>query len=129
MAFLGLKKNTNSKTKVSTTKSTAVAKIQSERKTNTHDPKVLSVLGIPRITEKGASLSENFNIYTFEVAPHSTKKIVAKAVAEIYKVHPVKVNILPVPSKKIFSRGKYGRKSGGKKAYVFLKKGEKIEFV
>ena len=57
------------------------------------------------------------------------RESIAKAVAEIYKVVPVKVNIINLPAKKVFARGKAGRKSGVRKASVYLKKGDKIEFV
>jgi len=42
---------------------------------------------------------------------------------------PIKVRIVNLPSKKTLARGKVGRKPGVKKAYVYLKKGEKIEFI
>lgn len=82
----------------------------------------------PRITEKSGIQAEVAGIYTFEVATSANKKSIAKAVKEIYKVTPVKVNITNLPSKKVFSRGKLGRQSGVKKAVVYLKKGDKIEF-
>jgi large subunit ribosomal protein L23 len=82
----------------------------------------------PRITEK-ASIMAAQNIYTFEVAKSATKPQVARAIKEIYNVMPTKVNIVPIPSKHVFSRGKAGVKSGSRKAYVELKEGDKIEFV
>ncbi len=83
----------------------------------------------PRITEKSGLKAEQESVYTFEVTTKANKKNVAKAVKELYKVTPVKVNITNLPAKKIFSRGKFGRKTGVKKAVVYLKKGDKIEFV
>jgi large subunit ribosomal protein L23 len=83
----------------------------------------------PRITEKSGLQAEMAGVYTFEVMPEANKKSIAKAVKEIYKVTPVKVNITNLPMKKVFSRGKSGQKSGVKKAVVYLKKGDKIEFV
>ncbi len=83
----------------------------------------------PRITEKAGIQAETMGVYTFEVTPKANKKNVAKAIKEIYKVTPVKVNIVNLPMKKVFSRGKKGQTSGVKKAVVFLKKGDKIEFV
>lgn len=83
----------------------------------------------PRITEKSGLQAESSNIYTFEVTAKANKKNVSKAIKEIYKVTPVKVNITNLPAKKVFSRGKTGRTSGVKKAVVYLKKGDKIEFV
>ena len=83
----------------------------------------------PRITEKSGIQAEALGVYTFEVTDKANKKNIAKAVKELYKVTPVKVNITNLPAKKVFSRGKVGRKSGVKKAIVYLKKGDKIEFV
>lgn len=83
----------------------------------------------PRITEKSGLQAENLGVYTFEVTAKANKKNIAKAVKEIYKVTPVKVNITNLPPKVVFTRGKTGRKSGVKKAVVYLKKGDKIEFV
>ena len=83
----------------------------------------------PRITEKSGIQAEALGVYTFEVTAKANKKNIAKAVKELYKVTPVKVNITNLPAKKVFSRGKVGRRSGVKKAVVYLKKGDKIEFV
>ncbi len=83
----------------------------------------------PRITEKSGIQAEALGVYTFEVTEKANKKNVAKAVKELYKVTPVKVNITNLPAKIVFTRGKTGRKSGVKKAVVYLKKGDKIEFV
>lgn len=82
----------------------------------------------PRITEK-ASFNAEQNVYTFDVMPSANKTEIKKAIFQLYKVKPVKVNILMVPSKQVFSKGKKGTKSGGKKALVYLKKGDKIEII
>jgi len=83
----------------------------------------------PRITEKSGLQAENTNVYTFEVTTKANKKNIAKAVKELYKVTPIKVNIINLPAKVVVARGKVGRKAGIKKALVTLKKGDKIEFV
>ena len=82
----------------------------------------------PRITEK-ATASLEANTYVFEVTKNSNKKSIALAVAQIYKVKPLSVRIARTPAKHVFVRGKAGVKQGVKKAYVTLKKGDKIEFV
>jgi large subunit ribosomal protein L23 len=88
-----------------------------------------SVILRPRITEKASFKFEVNNAYVFEIAKDADKKKVEKAVLEIYKVKPVKVNIVKNPSKRVFVRGKRGVKSGVKKAYVYLKEGDKIEII
>ena len=80
------------------------------------------------MTEKGSNLLEQ-NIYTFNVATSANKEEIKKAIFSLYKVKPIKVNILKIPYKGIVSRGKKGTKGGGKKALVYLKAGDKIEFI
>jgi large subunit ribosomal protein L23 len=87
-----------------------------------------NIIRNPRITEKAAYAADK-NVYTFDVAPGVSSVEVAKAVFSIYKVKPVKVNVTAIPKKKVLRRNILGVKGGGKKAYVYLKKGDKIEFV
>ena len=82
----------------------------------------------PRVTEKGSFAMEQ-NVYTFDITADANKTEIKKAIFALYKVKPVKVNVLPVPKKKIMSKGKEGTKGGGRKAFVYLKKGDKIEFI
>ncbi|OHA91653.1 MAG: 50S ribosomal protein L23 [Candidatus Zambryskibacteria bacterium RIFCSPHIGHO2_01_FULL_49_18] len=83
----------------------------------------------PRITEKAAIFADKHNVYVFEVEKDATKKSIAVSVKEAYKVTPIKVRIVNIPAKKVFVRGKHGEKGAVKKAYVELKKGEKIELI
>lgn len=87
------------------------------------------ILRNPRITEKTAIVSSG-SVYVFDIDPRATKTQVKKAVEMIYKVKPIKVNITKIAKKPVKSRKirKTYYKSGGKKAYVFLKKGETIQF-
>ncbi len=82
----------------------------------------------PRITEKASMLQEK-NVFVFNVPLTATKRSVAKAVEAQYKVHPVKVNMVRVLAKNVIVRNKAGKTNRGKKAYVFLKKGETIKLV
>ena len=88
-----------------------------------------NVLNSPRITEKAAILADKNNVYTFEVSKEATKDSVAASVKESYKVTPLKVRVVNLPARKVFRRGRVGTKSGVKKAYVYLKKGDKIELM
>jgi large subunit ribosomal protein L23 len=87
-----------------------------------------SLIKNPRITEKASNLS-GARAYTFDVATSANKTEIKKAVFQIYKVHPVRVNILPITKKNIVVRGKLGSRGGGKKAVVYLKPGDEIKFV
>jgi len=85
-----------------------------------------------RVTEKAANLAANLNQYTFEVAPGANRKEVARAVAKVFNVEVVKVNIMnKKPKLKIdrTRRGRPGTKGGHKKAIVTLKEGDAIEIV
>lgn len=88
--------------------------------------KYANVILRPRITEK-ASFVQEAGVYAFEVASNATKKQVADTIKIFYKVTPIKINIVKNPAKVIFVKGKKGIKAGVKKAYVYLKKGDKIE--
>ncbi len=89
------------------------------------------VLTRPRITEKASYLasSDKGGVYTFEVSPRANKALVSKAISELFKVTPAKVNIINTKPKNVFKRGKRGVVGGIKKAMVYLKKGDKIDIV
>lgn len=80
----------------------------------------------PHITEK-ATFSAEKSVYVFEVAPDSTKSSIKKSFQSKYKVNPIKISTVTIPAKNVFVRGKRGKKSGYKKAYVYLAKGQKLE--
>jgi len=82
----------------------------------------------PRITEKATDKQQD-NVYVFEINSDSNKRMIIRAFYQIYKVRPLKVNIAKNPSKNVSARGKKGVKSGVKKAYIYLKEGDKIDIV
>lgn len=86
------------------------------------------VLLRPRVTEKATALSER-GVYAFEVTNRATAGAVKAAVRALYSVSPVKVAFVPMRRKTIVVKGKPGRTKGGRKAYVYLKEGNKIEIV
>lgn len=88
----------------------------------------MSIIKRPRVTEK-ATMSAESGAYVFEVSKDSTKAQIGKAISMMYKVTPLKVRVVNLPAKKVFVRGKWGEKTGIKKAYVYLKKGDKIEII
>ncbi len=87
-----------------------------------------AVLKGPRVTEKAAILSENNNVYTFNVAVSANAQQIAQAIKDTYKVTPVKVSVVSIPAKTMWARGRTGKTTSAKKAYVYLKKGDVIEF-
>ncbi|MFP4156563.1 MAG: 50S ribosomal protein L23 [Opitutales bacterium] len=85
-----------------------------------------------RVTEKAANLAANLNQYTFEVAPGANRKEVARAVAKVFNVEVVNVNIMNKKPKLKMDRtrrGRPGTQGGYKKAIVTLKEGDAIEIV
>ncbi len=91
---------------------------------------VYDVIKKPLITEKATERKESQSQYLFEIDANATKVDIRKAIQEMFNVKVVDVRVMNV-------RGKSGRnpKTGRsthvehwKKAYVTLKKGEKIEF-
>lgn len=88
-----------------------------------------NVLLRPRITEKAALAADKNGVYVFEVAKDANKNSIKASVKAVYGVTPRMVRVATIPSKAVFFRGKRGVKTGGKKAYVYLKKGDKIELM
>lgn len=84
------------------------------------------ILG-PVISEKSYQLIEH-NKYTFKVDPRAHKTAIAQAVAEIFNVDVVGVNIIKLRSKPKRRGLVRGRTRSGKKAIVQLREGQKIEF-
>lgn len=87
-----------------------------------------AILLAPRITEKAAVMAEQ-GCYVFNVAPKASKADIAAAVQALYKVRPRKVTLTALVRKSVQTRGtnRVGASRGGKKAYVYLKKGDKID--
>lgn len=85
------------------------------------------VLKRPRVTEKATDLQSG-SVYVFDVAPRATKRDIAAAVRAAYKVTPHKIAVVSVPKKarRSMRTGIRGVSAGGKKAYVYLKKGDTI---
>ena len=88
------------------------------------------ILKSPRITEKAAQMTVH-NAYVFEVVQDATKRDVVAAIKALYKVTPRKVNIVRRKPRAYVARfrNRRGTKAGLKKAYVFLKKGDKIDLL
>ena len=93
------------------------------------DGRLEHILKSPWLSEK-ALISTESGMYVFEVPARATKTDVAKAIELIYKVKPRKVNMVNLPAKTVALRTRRGTgtKARRHKAYVFLKKGESIQF-
>lgn len=93
-------------------------------------PKVSQKLGgtllAPLVTEKSAHLADA-GVYAFLVPVTANRVAVGQAFRELYKVIPVKVNIIRVHGKEHRFGGVASRQSDWKKALVTLPKGIKVD--
>lgn len=87
-----------------------------------------SILLRPIITEK-ATDQEVKGVYIFEVTIKANKTSIKKVIEQIYGIKPLRVNIIRVRGKRVRYGRSTGRTKSWKKALVFLKKGDKIEFI
>ena len=83
-----------------------------------------------RITEKASELSAR-NVYAFNVKVTANKRTVSEAIHALYKVTPVAVRIVQVPSKAVrhSKLGIVGTRPKQKKAYVELAEGDTISLM
>lgn len=122
---MGLFGKKDTKETVTPEKVTKTPQVQGLSKRN-----LSTVIVKPRITEKAAVLGDQ-NVYTFEVKKGATKYDVRDAVKAIYNVTPARVNIVNKQPRHSMSRtrGRDVMEHGLRKAYVYLKKGDRIELV
>ena len=87
------------------------------------------IVRAPWFSEKALIMTEK-GVYTFEVPNSATKAHIAGAIKEIYKVEPCKIRIVNLPAKKKTMRTKrgVGTRASRRKAYVYLNKGDTIQF-
>jgi large subunit ribosomal protein L23 len=97
---------------------TAATTVSNERK--------FEVLRRPLVTEKSTMASEH-NQVAFEVAIDATKPEIKAAVEDLFKVKVKAVNTLRQHGKVKRFRGRLGRRSDVKKAYVTLEEGHSID--
>ncbi len=104
-----------------------VDKKAQKNKDNFTNMRAGEVLLRPRLTEKAINMMDN-NVYVFDVSLRANKIMIKSAIKDVYKVEPVKIAITRIKTKKKKNpkTGKIGTQSGGKKAYIYLKKGDSI---
>ena len=87
---------------------------------------IYDVIKRPLVTEKGVTKKESERTLCFEVAPDANKLQVKAAVEHLFKVKVADVRTANQVGK-LRRRGRFtGYRSDWKKAYVTLKKGEKM---
>ena len=87
------------------------------------------VIRAPWFSEKALLVTEK-GVYTFAVPQTATKAEIAGAIKEIYNVSPRAVRIVNLPAKRKAMRTKrgFGVRASRRKAYVYLNKGDTIQF-
>ncbi len=87
------------------------------------------VIRAPWLSEK-ALIGTEHGVYVFAVPPEATGRDIALAVAKLYGVTPRKVNVVNLPAKKktLRTRRGVGTRARRHKAYVYLKKGDTLQF-
>jgi large subunit ribosomal protein L23 len=110
-----------------TKKAVPVTKEKAEKKdkiakTNSDSKKVAFTY---RLTEKSNRMSEQ-SVFVLNVPKTATKLGIIASLKNAYKVTPLAVRIVNVPTKVKMRRTGAGTHGGGKKAYITLKKGETI---
>jgi|SRR3989344_3276994 len=79
----------------------------------------------PLVTEK-AFVGQGKGVYFFKVKNNVNRVMVKNHIRAVYKVTPLKVNILNTADKSMIFRRRRNIKPGYKKAMVYLKEGETI---
>lgn len=82
----------------------------------------------PYLTEKCVSLKERENTVAFLVLPSANKPEIKKTIETIFKVTVLDVRTVSCKGKEVRRGTRIGKKSDWKKAYVSLKKGDKIDY-
>ena len=88
-----------------------------------------SILKGPRITEKAAVVTDQ-NVYIFIVQQDVTKHDIRDAIQEVYNVTPIKIRTVTKKPRRYTSKTRTTTMvdHGMKKAYVYLSKGDSIDF-
>lgn len=90
---------------------------------------IYSIIKRPLFTEKGSNIKEAQNKLLVEVDKDANKNEIKAAVETIFKVKVDKVATIKVRGKiKRYGRS-VGRRPDRKKAYITLKKGQKLDFI
>ena len=129
MALFGRKKDTSKEdTKAVATDTKPTSQTKSVGAISETAP--AEILIRPHITEKAFSLSQR-SVYTFLVAPSANAHQISKAISNVYGFTPRRVNIVRKQprTKRSLLRNQASHQPGYKKAYVYLNKGDTINFM
>ena len=94
--------------------------------TKVSSQRLYEVIRAPLVTEKSTMASEH-NQVVFKVPLNASKPEIKTAVEDLFKVKVKAVNTLRLKGKSKRFRGKLGKRSDIKKAYVTLEEGHSID--
>ncbi|KKW42158.1 MAG: 50S ribosomal protein L23 [Parcubacteria group bacterium GW2011_GWB1_55_9] len=122
MAIFGTKKKENKKAPAS-------PRLRRARQAKLAAGVAHEIIRAPWFSEKALIATEK-GVYTFAVPTRATKADIAGAIKEIYKVEPRKIRIVNLPGKHKALRTRRGEgvRAARRKAYVYLNKGDSIQF-
>ena len=133
MALFGKKKTEETKTEEAPKKVKAVKTVKTKKEVSKDTPvkavkeetKVEANKYSYRITEKATRLADK-NVYVLNIPKTENKTELKKTLESKYKVTVLRINIVNSPKKEKVTKGRYGMRGGGKKAYITLKAGDSI---
>jgi ribosomal protein L23 len=123
MAIFGSNKKEGAK------KTSNKSRVRSARAAKLPAGRADEIILAPWFSEK-ALLNTEKGIYAFSIPRTATKSHVAAAIKEMYKVTPRKIAIVNLPGRRVSMRSRQGHATQARrrKAYVYLKTGETIQF-
>jgi large subunit ribosomal protein L23 len=86
-----------------------------------------SVVISPLVTEKGTVVAEKSNQVVFRIRPNAGKAQIRDVIEDLFKVTVVKIRTANFLGKQRRRGRTLGRRPNWKKAYITLKKGDRIE--
>lgn len=89
---------------------------------------VHDIIRRPLITEKTTIQKDEFNQFSFEVAPKANRIEIKRAVEDVFNVRVATVRTMQIRGKQKRRGRILGRRRNWKKAVVTLMPGERIEF-
>ncbi len=86
-----------------------------------------ALLRKPHVSEKAAMLSQEENVYVFQVAYDAEKIAIKKAIEQLYSVKVVAVRTIRMQGKTVQRGRRMGARNRWKKALVKLAKGQTLD--
>ncbi|HQU07888.1 MAG: 50S ribosomal protein L23 [Parcubacteria group bacterium 21-54-25] len=122
-------RNPKKETKAKKSSAAATPRTKTREATTAIRARAAVALTAPWISEK-ALIGTEKGVYVFAVSHVATKGDIARAIETVYKVVPRSVRIVNLPGKRVSRRTTSGvaLRPRRRKAYVYLKKGDTIQF-